>query len=359
MKKFLCVLILLTGIFYSSSFASDEKMPFEETEEVFDPTDLIMHHISDAHVWHVVSWVEGADEKHIEIPLPIILYDKGKVHFFLYSRFDHNTHVAESNGSYFLYHHGKIYKSDAQGTVQKDDHGHITNEAPLDFSLKRNVWSMWLSIALLIWLFLTAAKAYNGGPAKPKGIQALLEPIILFVKEDIADAQINPDKAHKFTPYLLTVFFFIWINNLLGLVPFFPGGSNFTGNISVTMVLAVITFLITNINGSRSYWKHTLTAPGVPFFVKVLLVPVEIIGLFTKPFALMIRLLANITAGHIIILSLVSLIFILKTIYISPVSVLLTIIMFTLELLVAVLQAYIFTLLSALFIGMAVEDHEH
>lgn len=359
MKKLLCILVFLLSIFYSPSYASDSHGQENEGKEKFDPTNLIMHHISDAHVWNVISWGEGSDKTEIAIPLPIILYSKGKLHFFLYSRFDHNTRIAESKGSFFLYDHGKIFNTDVNGSVHKDEDGHITNEIPLDFSLKRNVWSMWLSIALLVWIFLSAAKAYKGGPAKPKGIQALMEPLVLFVKEDIVDAQIGPEKANKFAPYLLTVFFFIWINNLIGLVPFFPGGSNFTGNISVTMVLALITFFITNLNGSKSYWKHTLVAPGVPFFVKILLVPVEIVGLFTKPFALMIRLLANITAGHIIILSLASLIFILNSIYVSPVAILLSIVMFTLELLVAALQAYIFTLLSALFIGMAVAEEEH
>ncbi|WP_066630207.1 F0F1 ATP synthase subunit A [Labilibacter marinus] len=359
MKKFLCVLVVLSSIFCSAIYASDTHSKTEENEEAFDPTELIMHHISDSHVWHVVSWGEGENEKHIEIPLPIILINDGTFHFFLYSEFDHDTHIAESKGSYFFYHHGKIYNTDKHGNVEYDSDHHIINSKPLDFSLKRNVWSMWISIVIMIWVFTSVAKAYKGGPAKPKGAQSLFEPIIQFVNEDIITEQIGAEKGPKFAPYLLTVFFFIWFNNILGLVPFFPGGSNFTGNISVTMVLALITFFITNINGSKSYWKHTLTAPGVPFFVKVLLVPVEIIGLFTKPFALMIRLLANITAGHIIILSLVSLIFILKTIYISPVSILLTLVMFVLELLVAALQAYIFTLLSALFIGMAVEDHEH
>ena len=360
MRKYFYLLLLIVSISFSDVYASDDRAhSSEETEEGFDPTELILHHIADAHVWHVVSWGEGEHKIHIEIPLPIILYNQGKLHFFLYSKFDHDTHIVESKGSYFLYHHGKIYNTDRDGNVTKDEHGHIANETPLDFSLKRNVWSMWLSIALLIWIFISVARAYKGELKRPKGIQSLFEPLIVFVKQDIIDDQIGKEKGAKYAPYLLTVFFFIWINNLIGLVPFFPGGSNFTGNISVTMVLALITFFITNINGSKSYWKHTLTAPGVPFFVKVLLVPVEIVGLFTKPFALMIRLLANITAGHIIILSLVSLIFILKTIYISPVSILLTMVMFVLELLVAVLQAYIFTLLSALFIGMAVTEEEH
>lgn len=339
-------------------------MAYENTGEThemdaFDPAELIIHHISDSHVWHVLSWGEGDHQTHIEIPLPIILINERKLHFFLYSKFDHNTHIAESNRSYFLYHHGEIYNTDKDGNLTYDEEHHIANSKPWDFSLTKNVWSMWLSVALLIWIFLSVAKKYNGSPAKPTGIQSLFEPIILYVKDDIVMQQIGSKKGEKFVPYLLTVFFFIWINNLIGLVPFFPGGSNFTGNISVTLVLSVLTFLITNINGSKSYWKHTLTAPGVPFFVKVLLVPVEVIGLFTKPFALTIRLFANITAGHIIILSLISLIFILQTVLVSPISVLLSLVMFMLELLVAALQAYIFTLLSALFIGMAVADEEH
>ncbi|TLX77162.1 F0F1 ATP synthase subunit A [Labilibacter sediminis] len=357
MRRFLIFLLLVTCVFQLR--ASDDKTVNHDSEESFDPTDLIMHHISDSHVWHVVSWGEGEHQKHIEIPLPIILFEEGKLHLFLYSRFDHDTNIAESKGSYFLYYHGKIYNTDSSGKIEIDPEGHIINSKPIDFSLTRNVWSMWISVVLIIWIFLSVAKKYNGELVKPRGIQSLFEPIILFVKEDIVDMQIGKEKGAKYAPYLLTVFFFIWVNNLIGLVPFFPGGSNFTGNISVTLVLALTTFFITNLNGSKSYWKHTLTAPGVPFFVKVLLVPVEVIGLFTKPFALMIRLLANITAGHIIILSLISLIFILKTVYISPVSILLTMVMFMLELLVAVLQAYIFTLLSALFIGMAVTDEEH
>ncbi|WP_282036902.1 F0F1 ATP synthase subunit A [Saccharicrinis aurantiacus] len=351
-KVFSLLLVILVSI---PLFASEKSSKDEE----FDPTDLIMHHISDAHSWHVVSWGEGENEKHIEIPLPILLYSEGKIHTFLFSKFDKKTHIAQSKGQYFIYDHGTIYQTNKEGVVTKDSHGHIVNEKPFDFSLTKNVWSMWLSLIIILAIFITIAKMYSDKPSRPKGIQSFFEPIIIFVKNDIAEEQIGSHKAHKFVPYLLTVFFFIWINNLIGLVPFFPGGSNFTGNISVTMVLAIMTFIVTNINGSKSYWKHTLTAPGVPAFVKVLLVPVEIIGLFTKPFALTIRLLANITAGHIIILSLVCLIFILNTVIISPVSVLLSMVMFMLELLVALLQAYIFTLLSAMFIGMAVADEEH
>lgn len=352
-------MLFLINTFLLQVRASDGSSVSQDSEEPFDPTELIMHHISDSHVWHVLSWGEGELQKHIEIPLPIILIAKGKFNFFLFSKFDHESLIANNWGSYFLYHHGKIFITDANGTINMDAEGHVLNEKPIDLSLTKNVWSMWISVALILWIFISIAKKYKGKVTKPQGLQSLFEPIIVFVQEDIVMMQIGKGKGEKYVPYLLTVFFFIWINNIIGLVPFFPGGSNFTGNISVTMVLAILTFLITNISGSKSYWRHTLTAPGIPFFVKLILVPVEIIGLFTKPFALMIRLLANITAGHIVILSLVSLIFILKTVYISPVSILLSLIMFALELLVAALQAYIFTLLSALFIGMAVAQEDH
>lgn len=352
MKRTLSFLITLFALSLSI-MAMEESNDSIQTQEKegFDAAELIIHHISDAHVWEIVSWGEGENKTNIEIPLPIILINKGAIHCFLYSRFDPHTNIAQSNGSYFLYHHGEIYNTDAEGNM--------TNTKPWDLSLTRNVLSMWISVLFLIWLFLSIAKKYKGEVSSPSGMQSLLEPIILFVKEDIVEEQIGAKKGEKYVPYLLTVFFFIWINNLIGLVPFFPGGSNLTGNISVTLVLSALTLLITSFSGSKSYWKHTFTAPGVPVLVKFILVPVEIISLFTKPFALMIRLLANITAGHIIILSLISIIFILNTVYVSPVSVLLSLVMFILELLVAVLQAYIFTLLSALFIGMAVADDEH
>ena len=185
-----------------------------------------------------------------------------------------------------------------------------------------------------------------------------MEPLVLFVRDDIAVPNIGK-KADKFLPYLLTVFFFIWINNLIGLVPFFPGSANLTGNISFTVTLALITFLITNFNGNKDYWKHIFATPGVPVWLAPIMIPVEIMGILAKPIALLIRLFANITAGHIIILSLISLIFIFKSVAIAPVSVGFVLFMNVLELLVAAIQAYIFTLLSALFIGMAVEEHEH
>ncbi|WP_430814235.1 F0F1 ATP synthase subunit A [Carboxylicivirga sp. RSCT41] len=352
------IIIALTAFwaFTHTILAADKHG--ESSENEFDPMEMIMHHIADSHEWHVISYKSDGEEKHITIPLPVILIDEG-LHVFMSSAFHHGEELVQKGNSYYKLYHGKIYKTDASGTIKYDDDHAVLNEKPLDFSITRNVASMWLSIIIIIWLFTTAAKRYKGGPAAPKGVQSFVEPLILFVRDDIAYAQIEKDKADRFLPFLLTLFFFIWINNLIGLVPFFPGGSNLTGNISLTLVLALITFFVTNFSGSKSYWGHIFWMPGVPVPIRLLLSVIEFIGLFTKPFALMIRLLANITAGHIIILSLFSLIFVMKSVAIAPVSVLMSLMMFMLELLVAVLQAYIFTLLSALFIGMAVHSEEH
>ncbi|MNZ98623.1 ATP synthase subunit a [compost metagenome] len=217
---------------------------------------------------------------------------------------------------------------------------------------------MFLSAIILCLIFFSVAGAYKKRVGKaPKGLQSLIEPIIVFIRDEIA----RPNIGHKYVsymPFLLTVFFFIWVNNLLGLIPIFPGGANLTGNIAVTFVLGTITFLITNFSGNKYYWKHIL-APDVPWWLYPIMLVVEIIGLLSKPFALIIRLFANITAGHIIVLSLISLIFIFKTLYIAPVSVAFVLFMDVLELLVAFLQAFIFTMLTALFIGTAVEEHHH
>jgi F-type H+-transporting ATPase subunit a len=210
-------------------------------------------------------------------------------------------------------------------------------------------------------LFISMARSYRKtGISHPKGIQRFLEPLILFIRDDIAISNIGRHKYEKYMPYLLTVFFFILINNLMGLIPFPPPfGANVTGNIAVTFVLAFFTFLITQFSGNRNYWKHVFATPGVPLWLLPIMIIVELIGLVSKPFALMIRLFANITAGHIIVLSLVCLIFIFGTLAVAPVSILFVIFMDCLELLVAFLQAYIFTLLSALFISLAVEEAHH
>jgi F-type H+-transporting ATPase subunit a len=218
------------------------------------------------------------------------------------------------------------------------------------------VFTLFLAVFLLLFIFIGMSKFYQKGNLVPKGLYSALEPIVIFVRDEIALTNIGEEKYKKFLPYLLTVFFFIWIINLLGLVPFFPGSANLTGNISLTLVLSLFTLFLTNVNGTKYYWGHIFNPP-VPLPLKPLMIIIEFIGILTKPFALMIRLFANITAGHIIILSLLSMIFILKSVYVSLVSVPFVIFMTFVELLVALLQAYIFTLLSALFIGLAVEEH--
>lgn len=326
-------------------------------EEPFEPTKVIMEHISDAHDWHLWG--------HTSIGLPVILKTDAGIVTFNSSNFHHDqtgSHVVEANGQRFVRHENKIYiaseSANANGQYLDFEGEHPTNAKPLDFSITKNVASMFLSAIILCLIFFSVAAAYKKRAGKaPKGLQSLIEPIIVFVRDEIA----RPNIGHKYVgymPFLLTVFFFIWVNNLMGLIPIFPGGANLTGNIAVTFVLGTITFLVTNFSGNKYYWKHVL-APDVPWWLYPIMLVVEIIGLLSKPFALIIRLFANITAGHIIVLSLISLIFIFKTLYIAPVSVAFVLFMDVLELLVAFLQAFIFTMLTALFIGTAVEEHHH
>jgi F-type H+-transporting ATPase subunit a len=241
------------------------------------------------------------------------------------------------------------------------EEGHADEESvPLDFSITKAVFGMMVSAVILVWLMLSLAASYRKrGISAPSGFQGFLEPVVVFIRDDVAIPNIGEKKYPRFMPYLLTVFFFILINNILGLIPIFPFGANVTGNINITFVLAVFTFLITQFSANKTHWRHVFAAPGVPFWLLPIMIPIELVGLISKPFALMIRLFANITAGHIIVLSLISLIFIFKSIVVSPVSIGFVLFMDCIELLVAFLQAYVFTLLSALFIGMATHEEAH
>lgn len=359
MKRFL-ILYFIVSLFSFAGIQAAEKIEDIESDS-FDITEMIMHHIGDSHEFQILTIPrEGKSDIKISLPLPIILWSNNSIHLISSSKF-YNQAVVESRGNYFVMSHEKIYNTDSTGHLAKDETGEITNLKPLDLSITKNVLTMFLSMLIIALLCISAAKTYaqSKGPSAPKGVQKVLEPIILFVKDDIVKPQIDDNKSDFFMPFLLTLFFFIWVNNLIGIVPFFPGGANLSGNIAFTFTLAIFAFLATNIFGSKHYWREILLAPGTPFYVKIFLVPIEIIGMFTKPFALMLRLFANITAGHIIILSLTSIIFVLKSIYVSPLTILLSLVMYSLEFLVATLQAYIFTLLSALFIGMAVNKAEH
>lgn len=355
-KRFsIFTLVLATFGFFISTPAQAGEHGEHGPEKEFNAVETIMHHIKDSHDWHF--WGEGHEA--VSIPLPVILYSKeAGFDVFLSSEFHHDDNGQVLAKGKYLKHHGHIYLASEAGGLDFDAEHHATNAAPLDFSITRNVAAMFLSIIFLVLIFGAVARSYDkNGVAR--GIGAFLEPIIVFVRDEIAIPNIGEKKYAKYLPYLLTAFFFIWINNLLGLIPFFPGGSNLTGNIAFTLVLALFTFVITQFSGTKDYWGHIFWMPGVPIAMRPLLAVVEVIGLFTKPFALMMRLFANITAGHILILALISLIFILKTAWMSLAAIPFVIFMSCLELLVALLQAYIFTLLSALFIGMAVEEHDH
>ena len=330
----------------TATYHGDLEIAEHEAEAGFDAVDMIMHHIADAHDWHLFDLPGEDGHSHpVSIPLPVILYSDGAVDVFMSSAVDHGHAIVQQGDRHYALHHGKIHRV--------DEAGHEIEAAVLDFSMTKNVAAMLISMVLLMWLFGSAARSYAAGSGVPKGKAKFLEPLVLFVRDDIARPNIG-EKAEKFLPFLLTVFFFIWINNLFGLIPVLA--PNLTGNISVTLVLAALTLIITNVNGNKAYWGHIIKPP-VPIALYPIMIPVEIIGIFTKAFALMIRLFANITAGHILILSLVSLIFIFETMAMSALSIPFMVFMNTLELLVAALQAYIFTLLSALFIGMAVEEH--
>src|SRR5690606_31624806 len=305
-------------------------------EEKFDPTVTILHHISDAHSWHLWG--------HTSLPLPVILYTPSGLEIFSSARLmDAHHEPIPYTGKYNTYinDHEHIKVLAADGTIDE-----TATSSIIDFSITKNVAAMFIAIALILVVFISVAGSYKKRAGKaPKGLQSWLEPIILFVRDDIARPNIGY-KFEKFMPLLLTIFFFIWFNNLLGLVPIFPGSANVTGNIAITMVLALIVLVVVNINGNKYYWAH-IFKPDVPFWLLPIMWAVEIIGIFSKPFALMVRLFANITAGHIIVLSLISLIFIFKTLAIAPVSVAFVLFMYVLELLVAFLQAFIFTMLTA------------
>jgi F-type H+-transporting ATPase subunit a len=297
----------------------------------------------------------------VSIPLPVIVYSRQSGwNVFCSSKFHHGE---ESYQGFSIAKEGK-YKGKV---VEQAENGEVIR--PIDISLTKNILSLLIGVTIMLWLFISIANRYKKNPDKaPRGVQAFVEPLILFVRDDIAKPAIGEGKYEKYLPFLLTIFFFIWINNMLGLIPIFPGGANLTGNISVTLVLAVLTFIITSVSGTKDYWLHIINMPGVPVWLKlpVPLMPfIEIMGVFLKPFVLMIRLFANITAGHLIILGFISLIFIFGNMSpvggygISVLSIGFSIFMMFIELLVAFIQAYVFTLLSAMYFGMALEKAHH
>lgn len=330
-RYFSCLLFSVLFLVSSVSLASSSG---EDQEEDFDIAGMIMHHIGDEHGYEITHG--------LKIPLPVILYSKEDgLQVFSSSRLDEGKVY---NG--YKNDHGHIVKVNEDGTVNEAVH-------PFDFSITKNVATMILSSTILLLVFTAVAKGYSANKGKaPKGIQSLFEPVILFLRDDVVKPAIGP-RYEKYFPYLLTLFFFILINNILGL---FPAGPNLSGNIAFTMVLAVITFLIVNISANKYYWKHVFL-PDTPVWMYIIMIPVELVGVLMKPMSLMIRLFANITAGHIIMLSLYGLIFIFKSYLIGGAVGGFALFMSLIELLVAFVQALIFTLLTSMYIGSAVEEH--
>lgn len=317
------------------------------------------HHLMDDHYY---SFFGNAEEhRHYGFGLPVILVDNGLKVFMSTEDFVYKGTVVENGGQHYKYHHGKIYKTDASGNLKLDSHDHPTVEKPFDISITKNVVGLLLATVLLFLGFTALAKTYKASPNNlPKGVGRVLEPLVIYVRDEMARPNIGEKKYKKYMPYLLSVFFLIFLLNLLGLTPL---GLNVTGNISVTVCLALFTFLYVNLSGNADYWKHIFWMPGVPWPMKIVLAPIEVLGMFTKPFSLLIRLFANITAGHSVVMGLIAVAFVMKQTLSTPgavgVSFLLTLFLTVLEILVAFLQAFIFTMLSSLFIGSAVEEHDH
>ncbi len=320
-----------------------EETPHAEADASFDLNHYIFGHIGDAYDWHITT-VRG---HHISIPLPCIVFDNG-LHVF-------SSHKMAEHG-YTLNENGKLVNA-------------ATGKRPFDLSITKNVCSLILSSILLVVLVLSTARWYRRHDAMkeaPRGFPGVMEMLITMVTDDIIKEGVGKD-WEKYAPYLLTAFFFIFLNNLLGIVPFFPGGANLTGNIAVTLFLAVCTFLAVNLFGNKHYYKDIFW-PEVPTWLKVplpLMPLIEIIGMFTKPFSLMVRLFANILAGHIMLLGVVAVVFITAKLgpaingSMSVIAVLFGVFMDILELLVAFIQAYVFTMLSSVFIGLSRQEPEH
>lgn len=368
-KKPICFLTILVLVLSSFSVQAGGGETSSKGGQVNTPDaiqDYIKHHLADSHDFSLYSYTNDAGErKHVGFPLPVIVWTSKGLKTFMSSAFHHNddgTVVVDKGDVQLVKIHSKIYElNEGAATVSFDDAHHATNAAKvLDFSITKSVFGMLLTGFLMFLGFRSLAKGYKKG-AIPSGIGRLLEPLVLYVRDDIAKPNIGEKKYKKFMPYLLTVFFFIWILNLLGLTPL---GFNVTGQIAVTACLAIFTLIVYISSGTKDFWMHTLWMPGVPVILKPVLAIIELIGfILIKPFSLLVRLFANITAGHFVVMSLIALMMTLKqqfgAVASTGISLVLTLFISVIEILVAFLQAFIFTMLSALFIGMATEEHDH
>lgn len=340
----------------------ESKAELTPEEKRSENKEFVLHHTKDSYDFGLLS--DESTGSHYGFPLPVILWDNG-LHVFLSSAFHHGHDVVESKGNYYMlnYHgDGKIYKCDKEGniltkeTVDKES-GEVSVKqlAPFDMSITKNVFVTILMCVLLFFVFRGVAKSYRSGLA-PSGSAKFFEPIIVFVRDEIARPNIGEKHYKKYMPFLLTVFFFIWFLNLAGMTPL---GINVTGNIAFTSALAILTYLITTFTAKKDYWMHIVWMPGVPVPMKIILFPIELLGTIIKPFALMIRLYANMLAGHIVLGMLLVTVFYFGAVAAKGAFIGLTFFLNIIELLVALLQAYIFTMLSALYFGSASEEHEH
>ena len=366
-KIFLKNLIFLFAIIFSQFSFGKEKEEKHNNENhgndlKTEIKEYINHHLQDSHDFSLFSYTRQNGEHHyVGFPLPIILWDDG-LKIFSSSKFNHGETLAEADGNHYKLYHSKIYKTNSEGTLTYDDNHHPTNVKPLDFSITKNVVMIIITGLLMFLLFSSLAKSYSKNTNIPTGAGRFFEPILLYIRDDIARPNIGEKRYGRYMPFLLTVFFFIWFLNIFGMTPL---GVNVTGNIAITFALALMVFLITNATGTKDYWMHQFNPLGdsMPWYAKIplyiILVPIEILGLFIKPFSLLIRLYANMQAGHIVLMSLIGLMFIFKSWIGSPLSFGLAFAISLIEILVALLQAYIFTMLSALYFGFASEEHEH
>lgn len=332
MKVNTIIFTLVISVFFNLNIFADEHLSNSEKDIKTEIKETISHHLQDSHDFVLTHG--------LSFPLPVILYTDGNLDIFSSANFHHGTTPYEVDG--------RVYSL---------DHGHIIEASglhPIDFSITKNVTFIFIVFLMMMFMFIRMAKSYKKN-SLPTGMGRLLEPIVLYIRDDIAIPNIGEKHYKKYMSYLLTVFFFIWIINLFGLTPL---GVNVTNNIAVTLSLALITYVLTTVTANKSYWGHNFWMPGVPTPMKLLLAPIELFGTIIKPFSLMIRLYANITAGHIVLMSILGLIFIFKGWIGSSLSFGLAFALSLLELLVAALQAYIFTMLSALYFGSAVEEHD-
>jgi F-type H+-transporting ATPase subunit a len=332
----LALLLPLFLAFFSPVFGQHDDGEHQpaghHAQEEMNVSDVIIDHVKDSHVWHFTESVV--------LPLPVIVYTKADgLKIF-------------SSGNFYEHHQIVPY---GDYTIA-EEHIFYKGQEVLDLSITKNVVMLFINSALMLLVFGTAARSYGKRKGlAPKGIQSFMEPIILFVKDEIVKPNIGP-MYWKFLPYILTLFFFIFFGNLLGLL---PGAANLTGNIAVTACLAALTFIITNVNGNKNYWSHIFWTPGVPNALRPIILPVEIIGIFTKPFALTVRLFVAITAGHIVLLALTSLTFIFQSWFVGIGTSLVNLFISLIELLVAAIQAYVFAMFTSLYIGQAIAEHEH